>query len=324
MKGAGALGNLALAGLLIVDIGMVALVVQHQKAGTVVDRTATPTATATGRSTVTSTGRSTATATATDTGSGVKLASALLSVVDAKTAWLGEKGSCAEGGGRVSVTTDGGATWAKTASQPYRALSRIDATSATAGFVVGAGPSCAVAVRSTSNGGKTWRAAASVDRSWAIDLRDPKTLHSTSGSTSTPCDTAGVLALARSSDADATVLCDDGRTRRTTNAGEIWSAGPRLPEADTAPSVLGLTIVGTGADARVAVAVEQAECAGVAVLTARRTGLFTTVACVKATASSSAPAALTTQVDKVGTAWLLVDTTLWRSTGDLSVWTRTS
>lgn len=315
MKRVGWLGNLALALLLALDVAMVVLVVRHQGTGAVVQRTPTSSLT----TPVTTTRTTTAT-----TGSGPTLEPGLLSVVDDKTAWAADKGSCTGGGASVSKTTDGGATWTRTKAQPYRALSRVDATSATAAFVVGADTSCAVSVRSTTNGGDTWRAPADVNRTWAIDLKNPATLHATTGQTSTPCGSGDVTALARTSDSDSTVLCGDGRTRRTTTSGATWSDAAKAGALSSSAVPLGLTVTGSGSGAQLVLAAVDSGCAGVSILTAPRTGSFAEAACVKVSAASSTPAAVTTEVGRPGTAWLAVGQTLWRSTGDLTAWTKVS
>ena len=59
----------------------------------------------------------------------------VLSVVDGSLAWRATVGSCS-GGAAVQITTDGGKTW-RNRTSPYPVITRVQATDATKGFVVG-------------------------------------------------------------------------------------------------------------------------------------------------------------------------------------------
>ncbi|MEO7071226.1 MAG: hypothetical protein ABI131_12130 [Nostocoides sp.] len=314
MKRVNWLGNAALAVLLLLDLALVALVFTHkggQVAGDTVPLTSTGSSSSTGPAESTAAPRAT-------------LVAGLLSVVDAKTVWSATKGTCGKGGATVSVSKDSGANWTAVKEQPYGALTRLDASSDRAAFVVGADSTCKLAIRSTSTGGETWRDPSTVSTSWALDLADATLVHSTSGTTSTPCGTVHVTAFARSSDSAATVLCDDASTRTTTDAGQKWSNGPSLSGVAQLGSVLSFAAAGSGSSARLVVASPATDCAGVAISTSTGGKDFVRAACVTPVAATTLPVALAQQGDSVGAMWLLVGTDLWRASGSFTAWAKAS
>ena len=323
MKRVNWLGNAALGLLLVLDVVLVGLVFSHQGKADASGTTAaaiTPSPSAT----------TPAPTTTSSEAPRPTLAAGLLSVVDARTAWAATKGTCARGGAEISRTTDGGATWAVTKAQPYGALTRIDATSAQAAFVVGAGTSCAVAVRRTTAGGDSWRPPASVSSSWALDLADASRLHVTTGATSTPCGSGKITAFARISDTEAAVLCADDSTRSTGDAARTWTKGPSLASVDGVGDVVALAAVGSGTKSSLVVAASSTDCAGVQIVVSTAGKAFARTACVatvKATgpgANGTVPVAFSRQGDNQGTLWLLAGTTLTRSTGGFTAWSKAS
>ena len=126
------------------------------------DATASPSSTPSGTSSTTAT-------VAVTTGPAAPLQTMLVAI-DNQRAWRVRVGSCAAGGAKLVVTTDGGKTWAD-AKAPLRTIVRVRPTDGQAAFVIGADSSCAAEFKSTTNGGGTWGSGSAVGLAW---FRDPK------------------------------------------------------------------------------------------------------------------------------------------------------
>jgi len=348
----------ALGAFLVIDLVLVVLLLTHRGGR---DTSTTGSSTSPTGSTTSSPRSSTTSSPTATTPAPHGLTAGLLSVVDARNAWAGTKGDCAGGGATISRTADGGATWTPAPEQPFAVLTRVDASSPTAAFVVGAGAgsgsSCPLSLRSTTSGGSTWAAPTTVANAWALDLADPTRVHSTKGTTSTPCGKGDVTAFARSSDTTASVACADATSRTTTDAGASWAKGPSMTSVTGLGSVYAMSYAGSGSAARLAAAVATKDCAGVRILVAAAGKDFVPAACVAApvagttpatatttpasattssttataTSSSSAtppapsgPVALARQGNSAGTLWLLVGTALWHGSADLDTWSTSS
>ena len=163
----------------------------------------------------------TPTPTATATGAATTSPSPLQTILvalDNKAAWRISVGSCANGGAKVAITTDGGTTWAD-AKTPLRTVVRVRPTDAHAAFVVGADTSFAAVLKTTSDAGTPWCSDSSVGNAWFRDPKKPAVVHSPGPASSTPCGQRAVLDLAVISVGSARVLCADGLVRSTTDTG---------------------------------------------------------------------------------------------------------
>src|SRR5215207_7487131 len=145
----------------------------------------------------------------------------VLNVVDGSLAWRATVGSCS-GGAAVQITTDGGKTW-RNRTSPYPVITRVQATDATKGFVVGADSACSMGVRTTTDGGATWPGSGSLTDTLARDAKDSTKVRAPGGRTVAPCGTVPVVDLARNSERGAQVLCADGSIRSSTDDGATWS-----------------------------------------------------------------------------------------------------
>ena len=145
-----------------------------------------------------------------------------LVAVNGAVAWRTTRGSCPDGGGSVSVTSDGGKTWTPRAVGA-QAVMRVRPTSTTAASVVSASRDCEPQVRTTSDSGATWTQAGGTNTTWFRDLQDNRLVHSPGLQAVRPCDEAAVLDLAPVGSSGAWALCGDGRLRASEDSGASWN-----------------------------------------------------------------------------------------------------
>ena len=209
-----------------------------------------PTGTPTGPSTPAPT---TATSAAPTNVPGVPLG-VIVSAVDGSLAWRATVGSCASGGAALQISTDGGKT-SRNRTSPYAVVTRIQATDASKGFVVGAAQDCSMGVKQTTDGGGTWPGNGSLADTLARDAKDPTKVRAPGSRTVTPCGSSPVVDLVRNSANGAQVLCADGTIRSSIDDGQTW------PEAGRVTSGLALDskLVGGSATAYVARLTEGAQ-----------------------------------------------------------------
>ena len=154
----------------------------------------------------------------------------LVSALDATTAWRASAGSCAAGGARVEVTTDGGATWTRLRS-PARAVARVQPLSRTGAFVIGAGTECTPRQFATKDAGQSWDPSTAVSGGWARRLDEPTQVLAPRAARATPCDTGAVVDLARTSASQAVALCAGGSVVATNDGGLTWADAGSAPGA---------------------------------------------------------------------------------------------
>lgn len=156
-----------------------------------------------------------------------------------RVAWVVRAGSCTDSGS-MWVTKDVGDTW-KRSDLPGRLL-RLRPDSATAAFGAGGDVECTLKLWSTGDAGATWTAGASPDKTWSRDPGDAKAVHTATDLTARPCGAKDVIDLAVLDADRATVLCQNGVVRSTTDGGERWD------ETFTRARSLALTVAegGTG------------------------------------------------------------------------------
>ena len=237
----------------------------------------------------------------------------VLSALNGDVAWRATVGSCGSGGGAVQVSTDGGKTW-RNRTSPYPAITRIQATDATKGFIVGADPSCSMGVRTTSDAGATWPGTSPLADTLARDAKDPSKVRAPGNLTVAPCDTAPVVDLARSSPTAAQVLCADGTLRSSTDDGRTW------PEAGKVTSGLAIDSRAVGSTVTTYVAWSKEGCEGVQVSRVVN-GQISDLGCAP-TGAEAGPGKVTLAAPTPDTGWLLVGGSTWRSSDGLKTWSK--
>ena len=238
----------------------------------------------------------------------------VMSAVDGTLAWRATVGTCGSGGATVQITTDGGKTW-RNRTSPYPVITRIQATDATKGFVVGADEACAMGVRSTTDGATTWPGTGSLADTLARDATDPTKVRAPGNRTVAPCGTTQVVDLARNSANGAEALCADGSIRSSGDDGRTW------PEAGRVTSALALDSKLVGSTVTAYVAWTKEGCEGVQVSTVVNSQVAD-LGCVPAEAADVVPGKVALAAPNQDTGWLVVGTTTWRSSDGLKTWSK--
>ena len=233
-----------------------------------------------------------------------------LSVLDADTAVRGTPGSCADGGGSVEITEDGGANWTAFDIEDL-AVVRVRITS-TDLFFIGADTECREDLFRNRERGETWTPSGSTRGAWHL-VGDPNLseVHAPPDSiVPGPCRDvgAGIVELEGMDDVAAYLLCSDGSVYLTGDAANSW---------DPVGTVLGARAMGLAEGQPLVAATGVEDCDGLAVQDLTPEGP-TEVGCVEGAASDGV--ALGFADDQVG--FLLAGGATW-TTGDGGAnWTR--
>lgn len=178
----------------------------------------------------------------------------LVAGVDAEVAWLADAGSCTDPG-RIHITSDGGAEFASVDAPG--SVTRVRASDARTGFVVGGDEDCRTALWDTGAAGEEWTPPRAAEDAWGRDPDDRTRVHRPAGEPVAPCrGSASVLDLAGLRDGVASAACSDGTLRTTTDGGSAWS---------TTFTRKGLFALSLTAPGRGAMAFAADGCAGVGV-----------------------------------------------------------
>lgn len=264
------------------------------------DATASPSSTPSGTSSTTAT-------VAVTTGPAAPLQTMLVAI-DKQRAWRVGVGSCAAGGAKLVVTTDGGKTWAD-AKAPLRTIVRVRPTDGKAAFVIGADSSCAAEFKSTTNGGGTWGSGSAVGLAWFRDPKNPMAVKAPGSSTSQPCGGSAVLDLAVLSADTARVLCADGLLRSTKDTGSSWT------DSGKAAGAVALAVLSASPSQTYVALLNAPDCQGVQI---RRVDKSVATSCVKTALPKDRGQVSLSLVD--GGGWLAVGETTMRSTDALVTW----
>jgi photosystem II stability/assembly factor-like uncharacterized protein len=208
----------------------------------------------------------------------VKTAAPLLSAVDSSTATLANPGC--KGSPNLRVTTDGGATTHPLVA-PARHILRVVQTDALNTWVIGADAKCRPTYYSTTDGGRTWSAAASLGQVW---IALPGGVHTPTNGLTKPCGAKSPtpIALSPAGSANAYVVCSQSLLR-TSNGGKTWHTVTGLPAGQVTDVSLtpGGTAAATVAGAR--------GCSGVlATVTTTNASSWSTGQCLQALHSGAA------------------------------------
>jgi hypothetical protein len=275
------------------------------------DPSTTPTLTPSPTPTLTPSPTPTPSATATTATNAPAPLQTILVGINNKQAWRITVGSCAKGGAKLAITTDGGTTWAD-AKTSLSTIVRVRPTDGRTAFVVGADSKCAAELKSTSNAGATWASGSAVGNAWFRDPKSPVTVRSPGPASSAPCGPRAVLDLAVQSAGSARVLCADGLVRSTTDTGASWT------DSGKASGAVALAVSSTSPAQTYVAILDAPGCAGVQI---RRVDQSTPTSCIETTAPKTPGQIALSLV--AGGGWLSIGDTTMRSTDKLVTW-RTS
>ena len=136
------------------------------------------------------------------------------------------RGRCTAAGGGVAplagveVSTDGGRTFDQAdLGEPLTDVLRVSAASAESVLVVGVGPTCVKSVYRSDDAGESWQASPGASDVWHLSITDAASVHSPLGRVPTGCE---VRALSPTAQSMARVLCNDGAMRGSADGGAQW------------------------------------------------------------------------------------------------------
>ncbi|XGX80054.1 hypothetical protein LQK93_02875 [Terrabacter sp. BE26] len=238
----------------------------------------------------------------------------MIVAVDKHRAWLASVGTCADGGGLVQASSDGGRTWS-VGSAPARAIGRVQPLGNGRGFAYAAARDCQLVELTTDDDGRSWSRPKRVEEAWTRLVSDSHVVVTPRAGASRPCGGGEVVDLARATASQAAALCADGTIRRTLDGGVKWSDAGAVPGALTIASreENGSTATYTAGPAL--------GCAGIAIIkVAPAAPPLSTVACLSSTAAAAAGTISLSVARQAG--WLAVGAQTWVSNADLNSWKR--
>lgn len=274
MAHVGRVGVGALAGLIAVDVILVALAVQHVRGGD--DATAAPPPPTTQETEPESAPQETKAAeepdeTPTTEPAGVEVPSepatssrTIVNMGDDDAVGRAVTGTCGEGGGEVELSTDGGVEFAATELPEEAAvILRLSVTDAESIWAVGTDTSCeSYTVYRTEDGGQTWESEEGSDGAWHVTNQATVDVHGPYGTVTTSCgDDAAVSDISMLSEGVAFALCSDGTVVSSGDAGDTWTE----PD-DVTPVTNAVSIDFVDESVGLLVAAGSDDCAGLAVL----------------------------------------------------------
>jgi hypothetical protein len=231
-----------------------------------------------------------------------------LSVLDDQIAVRGTPGSCAEGGGSVEITEDGGVAWTPISIPDPLAVLRVRIEDDRLWFI-GAGSDCAEAFYQRAADSEAWERSSSTGSAWHL-LADPGSpeIHAPDEVRTAACQEAdaGVVELETALNEPARILCSDGTVHVTQDSAATWTVLGLVPDAQA----MGV------ADGRPLVAATGVEgCDGLAVQEPTPEGA-TPVGCVEGAAGDGV--ALSFADDQVG--FLLAGGATWTTADGGETW----
>jgi hypothetical protein len=156
-----------------------------------------------------------------------------LSVLDASTAVRGTPGTCADGGGAIEITEDGGATWSAFEDIPDVSVLRVRITDDNLWFI-GAGRDCTEGYIERSADDEGWEPSTSTGTAWHL-LADPgrPDVHAPNRFQRAPCEDSGasIVELESAVGAPARLLCSDGTVHVTADNAATWNELGQVPGA---------------------------------------------------------------------------------------------
>ncbi|OIH95738.1 hypothetical protein BIU92_04355 [Curtobacterium sp. MCBA15_003] len=143
----------------------------------------------------------------------------LLSASTGRDAWRAWSGACGGADGVLEHTEDGGASWTRVDLGDVRgAVLALRADEAGVSVVIGSGPTCATVVRTSTDGGTTWREGVVGSAGIVVG---PDGVVLSSGTIAEPC---AEPVEAAEADQTVAVVCEDGLVSRS--GSSPWASLP--------------------------------------------------------------------------------------------------
>jgi len=277
--------------LVIVDVLLVALALARTAPASNGSPGPVPTFSSTPRPSASSTAKPSASATSDPAGMATS-GRRLLSAVDSQEAWRASSGTCGGTDGVLQRTTDGGTTWTPVnLGVGSGAVLALRAGTRSVSVVVGTGDDCETAVRTSDDGGATWKSGVAGDAGAGIA---PAGVLLSTGTVDSPC---ADPTEAYQGEFTTAIVCTDEVQWRA-GAGD-WVGVP----------VAGVQSLADDGDSYLLASVGASECAGVEIRAMAAVGVTTAT---KSTAVGCATDASTTSAIAVAR----VDSATWLWAGD--------
>ncbi|HEY6737517.1 MAG TPA: hypothetical protein VI076_01595, partial [Actinopolymorphaceae bacterium] len=268
MAQVGRAGIAALAGLLVVDVALVALAFRHVQGGDfrTSGSSALPTVGATTPAAKDPDGEPTEPPEKSEDPEEPAGDYYLIDIGADQAVARAAVGVCGKGGGKVELSLDGGETWKAADLPDAQVILRVASTNADVAQVVAADQNCGqVTTYETANGGGSWESTEGSDGRWHKQSGDTANVHAPSGKSLVPCANGeNVVALSTLSGERAYAMCSDGAILGTSDAGLEWEPQGEVSGATDFDYI--------DPDIALAVAPEYEKCAGVAVLKTQDSG----------------------------------------------------
>jgi hypothetical protein len=156
-----------------------------------------------------------------------------LSVLNEEIAVRGTPGSCAEGGGSVEITEDGGVAWSPISIPDALAVLRVRIEDDRLWFI-GAGSDCAEAFYQRAADSEGWERSGSTGSAWHL-LADPESpeIRAPDEVRTAACQeaAAGVVELETALNEPARILCSDGSVHVSRDSAATWTELGLVPGA---------------------------------------------------------------------------------------------
>lgn len=223
-------------------------------------------------------------------------------------------GTCGAGGGAVELSTDGGVEFAP-ADLPEEAevILRLSVTNPDAAWLIATDADCETyTTYTTEDGGQTWESSEGSDGSWHLLNQTTVDLHGPYGTVTTSCaDDGSVVDISMLSEGVAFALCSDGAVVATEDSGDTWT---EPDEASPVPNAVSIDFVDESVGLLVAAGSE--DCAGLAVYGSDDSGAtWEPRSCIETTGSGLADVSTTG-----GSAYIVHDGDVWHSGDNGETW----
>lgn len=196
-------------------------------------------------------------------------------------------GTCGAGGASLEFSSDGGAQFtAAELPEGVDVVVRVSAGSGSDGWVVGTDADCeSYAIHRTDDGGQSWAEPESTDGAWHLFAGATADVHAPYVDVAVPCpNEEPVINISMLSESVAFMLCGDGSLIRTRSGGDVWSDPA---EREAVPEAI--TVDFLDESAGLLVAAGRDGCAGLAVLATADSGeTWEDRSCIETTGSGHA------------------------------------
>lgn len=184
----------------------------------------------------------------------------LVDIGDGEAVARASSGVCGEGGAKVELSLDGGATFEESSVPAAEVVLRLASSDADETWLVATDKNCEqTSVYTTSNGGGTWSVEEGSGEAWHTEAEPAAGVNAPGGAVEVPCsDGEHVSSLSTLDTTSAFSLCGDGAVLATSDGGNEWI------EAGSLPGGLDLDFIDTSIG--LAVASGDDSCAGVATM----------------------------------------------------------